>query len=120
MALLEDACSHDYDPFERQMLRKCATLERTGPPVTTVRQCASGPATTWLVPRGNALWLISHECLHVKQQRETGWGRFLIAYAWEWLHHGGGSRNKFESPAYSLGYQVYQAFMKGLQGRDSK
>ena len=65
--------------------------------------------------RGNALWLISHECLHVKQQRETGWGRFLISYGWEWLHHGGGSRNKFEGPAYTLGDQVFQAFMKGLQ-----
>ena len=30
---------------------------------------------------GDALWLISHECLHVQQQREMGWTRFLLAYA---------------------------------------
>ena len=63
--------------------------------------------------RANALWLISHECLHVLQQREAGWGRFLLAYSLEWLRHAGGSGNKFEAPAYALGDQVYQAYMKG-------
>ncbi len=65
--------------------------------------------------RANALWLISHECLHVQQQRERGWLRFLFAYAWEWVRHRGGSRNKFEGPAYELGDRVYQAFMRELQ-----
>ena len=32
--------------------------------------------------RANALWLISHECLHVRQQREMGCWRFLVAYVW--------------------------------------
>ncbi len=62
--------------------------------------------------RANALWLIAHECLHVQQQREVGWGRFLLAYVWEWLRHRGGSSNKFEGPGYALGDRVYQAFMK--------
>ncbi len=64
--------------------------------------------------RANALWLIAHECLHVQQQREMGWWRFLVAYALEWLRHRGGSRNKFEGPAYALGDQVYQAYMENL------
>lgn len=65
--------------------------------------------------RANALWLIAHECLHVQQQREMGWWRFLVAYGWEWLRHRGGSRNKFEGPAYALGDRVYQAQMQGPQ-----
>ena len=64
--------------------------------------------------KANALWIIAHECLHVQQQREMGWGRFLVAYASEWLRHRGESHNKFEGPAYELGDQVYQAFMKRL------
>ena len=59
-----------------------------------------------------ALWLIAHECLHVQQQREMGWWRFLLAYAREWLRHRGGSGNKFEGPAYTLGDRVYQAMMR--------
>ena len=61
--------------------------------------------------RADALWIISHECLHVQQQREIGWWRFLVAYSWEWLRHGGGSGNRFEGPAYTLGDRVYQALM---------
>ena len=44
--------------------------------------------------KANALWIIAHECLHVQQQRQMGWGRFLIAYAREWLRHRGSSRNR--------------------------
>ncbi len=61
--------------------------------------------------RANALWLISHECLHVQQQREMGWRRFLVAYVRQWLRYRGSSRNRFEGPAYELGDRVYQAFM---------
>ena len=65
--------------------------------------------------KANALWIIAHECLHVQQQREMGWSRFLVSYVLEWLWHRGGSRNRFERPAYELGDRVYQAFMKGLE-----
>ena len=64
--------------------------------------------------KANALWIIAHECLHVQQQREMGWGRFLVAYVSEWLLHRGESSNRLEGPAYELGDRVYQDFMKGL------
>ncbi len=63
----------------------------------------------------NALWLISHECLHVQQQRDMGWWRFLLAYVWEWLRHRGEAGNRFEGPAYALGDRVYQHFMERSQ-----
>ncbi len=66
--------------------------------------------------KANALWIISHECLHVQQQRQMGWGQYLLAYASEWLRHRGESGNKFEGPAYELGDRVYQDFMKRLAG----
>ena len=62
----------------------------------------------------NALWLISHECLHIQQQREMGWWRFSFAYGRQWVRHRGGSSNKFEGPAYELGDRVYQDFMRRL------
>ena len=66
--------------------------------------------------KANALWIIAHECLHVQQQRQMGWGRYLVAYASEWLRHRGELGNKFEGPAYELGDRVYQDFMKRLAG----
>ena len=63
----------------------------------------------------NALWLISHECLHVQQQREMSWWRFLFAYGRQWIRHRGSSSNKFEGPAYELGDRVYQDFMRLLE-----
>ena len=65
--------------------------------------------------RANALWLISHECLHVQQQREMSWWRFLFAYGRQWIRHRGSSSNKFEGPAYELGDRVYQDFMRLLE-----
>lgn len=65
--------------------------------------------------RATALWLIAHECLHVQQQREMGWTKFLAAYVWEWLRFRGSPRNKFEGPGYELGDRVYQDFMRKLQ-----
>jgi len=62
----------------------------------------------------DVLWLISHECLHVQQQREMGWWRFLFAYGIQWVRHRGGSKNKFEGPAYGLGDRVYQDYMRRL------
>ena len=50
--------------------------------------------------RATALWLMAHECIHVQQQREMGWWRFLFAYGRQWVRHRGGSSNKFEGPAY--------------------
>ncbi|MEE9284341.1 MAG: DUF4157 domain-containing protein, partial [Dehalococcoidia bacterium] len=41
-------------------------------------------------PRGLAL--IAHEMLHVRQQREAGWLRFLVRYVW--LLRKGGYRGK--------------------------
>lgn len=63
------------------------------------------PEETW----AKAMWLISHECLHVQQQREMGWRRFLLAYLKQWVRHRGGRGNKFEGPAYELGDKVYQS-----------
>ena len=71
-----------------------------------------GATETSREAQGNALWLISHECLHVQQQREMGRGRFLLEYAAQWLRYRGGTGNKFEGPAYALGDRVYQAFKR--------
>ena len=59
-----------------------------------------------------ALWLMGHECCHVAQQREMGWGRFLRAYVREWLRHGGGRSNRLEQPAYELADQIYASFIQ--------
>ncbi len=74
-----------------------------------------GPTVNTKETRGNALWLIAHECLHVHQQRQMGWRWFLLKYTWEWMRHRGEGRNRFERPAYELGDQVYQAFMSRPQ-----
>jgi hypothetical protein len=66
-----------------------------------------------------AMWLISHECLHVQQQRELGWGRFLWAYVKQWLRHKGGRGNRFEGPAYDLGDRVYHSLKRSGGPRDA-
>lgn len=62
------------------------------------------------------LSLIAHEMLHVRQQRELGWLRFLARYVWALRRaQYRGSRNAqhpMERPAYALGQEVLEALQR--------
>ena len=52
--------------------------------------------------------LLGHECLHVEQQRDMGWWRFLARYVVRWRpsHIKNGRTHPFERPAYERGREI--------------
>jgi len=79
-------------------LLETATFRRAGPIISLFGMGGITFSRKWLVlskkvcdavqsPKYQAS-LVFHELDHVAQQRDWGWIRFMIRYAWEWIKSG--------------------------------
>lgn len=59
--------------------------------------------------------LVGHECVHVEQQQELGWWRFLWRYVLKWrpAHVKRGWEHPMEKHAYERGREIEETLSKG-------
>ena len=55
--------------------------------------------------------LLGHECFHIEQQQEMGWGKFLARYVSSWRpsHLKSGRNHPMERPAYDRSREIRNA-----------
>ncbi len=127
MSLPESAKSKLSPWFSREELDAFAYTERS--PVSWVfRHLFKQGAVTWNgvvnfarrrydPESASGVSLIAHELLHARQQRATGWVRYLLKYAWLLRRAGYRGRNNrrhpLEQPAYALEEEVVEALRGG-------